>query len=157
MSEIKISELFNRPEPPEGLIPLLPNQELYVNHSKLEGDGGYCNMAAGMRIFGEVDIDLKGCRKDAAALEGKEIVFGFRPEAIVLQPQEGAIRVDCQVELTEMLGDNTNVYITSGEQQAILKVDSHDTPEMDAPLTFYIPREAIYLFDGETELAIRQD
>ncbi len=58
MSEIKISELFNRPEPPEGLIPLLPNQELYVNHSKLEGDGGYCNMAAGMRIFGEVDIDL---------------------------------------------------------------------------------------------------
>jgi len=107
--------------------------------------------------FGEVDIDLKGCRKDAAALEGKEIVFGFRPEAIALQPQEGAIRVDCQVELTEMLGDNTNVYITSGEQQAILKVDSHDTPEMDAPLTFYIPREAIYLFDGETELAIRQD
>jgi multiple sugar transport system ATP-binding protein len=61
------------------------------------------------------------------------------------------------VELTEMLGDNTNVYITSGEQQAILKVDSHDTPEMDAPLTFYVPYESVYLFDGETELVINQD
>ena len=57
--------------------------------------------------------------------------------------------------LTEMLGDNTNVYITCGEQQAILKVDSHDTPETDAPMTFRIPAESIYLFDGETENVIQ--
>ena len=111
----------------------------------------------GVFRFGSVDLNLKACRKDAAALEGKEIVLGFRPEAIVLNPQENAFRVDCDVELTEMLGDNTNVYITSGEQQAILKVDSHDTPEMDAPLTFYVPYESVYLFDGETELVINQD
>ena len=54
-----------------------------------------------------------------------------------------------------MLGDNTNVYITCGEQQAILKVDSHDTPETDEPLTFYIPWESMYLFDGETEMVIK--
>ena len=50
-----------------------------------------------------------------------------------------------------MLGDNTNIYITSGEQQAILKVDSHDTPETDTEISFFIPWESIYLFDGETE------
>ena len=104
--------------------------------------------------FGDQRVDLTGIREDAASLEGKEIVFGFRPESITLQEQEKAVRIDCRVELTEMLGDNTNVYITCGEQQAILKVDSHDTPETDEPLSFWIPRESIYLFDGETEAVI---
>ena len=108
----------------------------------------------GCIAFGDQQISLKDVRQDCAALEGKEVVFGFRPEAIVLQEQEGAARIDCRVELTEMLGDNTNVYITSGQQQAILKVDSHDTPETDEPLTFYIPRESMYLFDGETEMVL---
>ena len=101
--------------------------------------------------FGGQRIDLAEARPDVAAMEGKEVIFGFRPEAIVLREQEKAARIDCQVELTEMLGDNTNVYITCGEQQAILKVDSHDTPEMDEPLTFFIPQEGMYFFDGDTE------
>ena len=104
--------------------------------------------------FGDLQVDLTAVREDTAALEGREIVFGFRPEAISLRETEKAVRIDCQVELTEMLGDNTNIYITCGEQQAILKVDSHDTPETDEPLTFYIPWESIYLFDGETENVI---
>jgi len=108
-------------------------------------------MENGAIDFGGQKIDVTAARPDLAGMEGKEIVFGFRPEAIVLKEQEKAARVDCQVELTEMLGDNTNIYITCGEKQAILKVDSHDTPETDVPLTFYIPQESMYFFDGETE------
>ena len=105
----------------------------------------------GKMAFGDQQLDLSAARKDIVELEGREVVLGFRPEAIVLKEQADACRVDCQVELTELLGDNTNVYIQSGEQRAILKVDSHDTPEMDVPMTFYIPYESIYLFDAETE------
>ena len=105
----------------------------------------------GCIAFGDAQVDLSGTRQDCAALEGKEVVFGFRPEAIVLQEQEKAVKMRSQVELTEMLGDYTNVYITNGDQHAILKVDSHDTPETDKELEFYIPWESIYLFDGETE------
>ena len=83
--------------------------------------------------------------------EGKEIVFGFRPESIRLGEAEKSYVLDADVELTEMLGDNTNVYINAGKDQAILKVDSHDTPEVDSDLTFSIPMESVYLFDGETE------
>jgi len=101
--------------------------------------------------FGGQKIDLAAVRPDLTGVEGKEIVFGFRPEAIVLREQEKAVRIDCHVELTEMLGDNTNIYITCGDKQAILKVDSHDTPETDTDISFYIPWESIYLFDGETE------
>jgi multiple sugar transport system ATP-binding protein len=59
------------------------------------------------------------------------------------------------VELTEMLGDNTNVYTTMDEVHSILKVDPHDTPEVDSDITFSIPYENVYLFDGETEMVIK--
>ena len=54
-----------------------------------------------------------------------------------------------------MLGDNTNVYITTGDDKAILKVDPHDTPEVDAGIDFSIPYSNVYLFDGETEKTIK--
>ena len=107
--------------------------------------------------FGDCSLDLKAFRKDAASLEGRELVMGFRPEAIALAPRDDAFRIGCKVELTEMLGDNTNIYILCGEQQAILKVDSHDTPKMDTEMVFYVPYNAVYLFDGETELVIPQE
>ena len=69
--------------------------------------------------------------------------------------QKDAYVVDCTVELTEMLGDNTNVYINVQQDKAILKVDPHDTPEMDAQLTFSIPYDSVYLFDGETEKVLK--
>ncbi len=105
--------------------------------------------------FGDVKLDLSRRLPAIGDWEGKQIVFGFRPEAIRLGEQEESFVIPCQVELTEMLGDNTNVYITAGEDRAILKVDSHDTPETDAALTFSIPYESVYLFDGETEKVIR--
>ena len=110
----------------------------------------------GALYFGSNKLDLHHKLQDVKAWEGKEVVFGFRPESIVLQEQPDAYSIECSVELTEMLGDNTNVYITADSDQAILKVDSHDTPETDSKMTFYIPYENVYLFDGETEKVIRE-
>ena len=54
-----------------------------------------------------------------------------------------------------MLGDNTNVYIKMQSDSAILKVDPHDTPEVDSKINFSIPYESVYLFDGATEMVIK--
>ena len=88
------------------------------------------------------------------AYEGKEIVFGFRPESIRLGEEKDAYVLPAKVELTEMLGDNSNVYIEMGAVHSILKVDPHDTPEVDSDITFSIPYENVYLFDGATEKVI---
>ena len=109
----------------------------------------------GALMFGGVKLDLSGMLPDPALWEGKELVFGFRPEAIQLGAKENAYQIPCNVELTEMLGDSTNIYINVGDENAILKVDSHDTPETGAKLTFSIPYDAVYLFDGKTENVIR--
>ncbi len=111
----------------------------------------------GCLMFGDIRLDLRECIRDEAQLErceGEELILGFRPEAIKLEAQRDAYAVDCDVELTEMLGDSTNVYINVGDKQSILKVDSHDTPETGCKLRFYIPYESVYLFDGKTENVI---
>lgn len=86
--------------------------------------------------------------------EGREIVFGFRPEAITLEKTENAYALSGTVELTEMLGDNANVYLDMAEEKVILKVPPHEIPPMDSELSFFIPAESIYLFDGESEMVI---
>ncbi len=90
----------------------------------------------------------------AGEYEGREIIFAFRPEAIVLGEAKEAYPLEAMVELTEMLGDSVNVYITAGEEKAILKVDPHDMPELDSSIGFSIPYKDVYLFDGETEEVI---
>jgi len=107
--------------------------------------------------FGENTLEIAHILKDKAKkYEGKKIILGFRPEAIELGKQPDSLHVNCSVELTEMLGDNTNVYITTGEDKAILKVDPHDSPEVDSKITFSIPDKNVYLFDGETEKVITE-
>ena len=93
--------------------------------------------------------------KFAQQYEGKDVVFGFRPEAISLGTKENAYVIEANVELTEMLGDNTNVYVNIGKDNAILKVNPHDTPAMDTQVMFSVPYSSTYLFDAETEYVIK--
>ncbi len=86
-----------------------------------------------------------------ASYEGKDIVFGFRPEAINLGAKEESYVLNAEVELNELLGDNTNVYVDIEGTKSILKIDPHDTPEMDTKIEFSIPYSAVYLFDAQTE------
>jgi len=111
----------------------------------------------GQITFGSNVLDLTVCLKNkVSSYEGKEIVFGFRPESIELGAQQNSYQLTCNVELTELLGDNTNVYVVSSEDRAILKVDPHDTPEVDSSITFSIPYQNVYLFDGKSEKVIQQ-
>ena len=64
----------------------------------------------GKITIGNNTLDLsKKLGDKASKYEGKEIVFGFRPEAIVLGKADDSLSIKASVELTELLGDNTNV------------------------------------------------
>ena len=109
----------------------------------------------GKITIGNNTLDLsKKLGDKSSKYEGKEIVFGFRPEAIVLGKADDSLSIKASVELTELLGDNTNVYVDIQGEKSILKVNPHDTPEMDSDIEFSIPYESVYLFDGETEKRI---
>ena len=92
--------------------------------------------------------------ENVSAYEGKPVALGFRPEGIILGAQENAYVFEANVDLTELLGDNTNVYVSVGDNTLILKVDPHDTPELDTKITFSVPYANAYLFDGDSENVI---
>ena len=102
------------------------------------------------------DIELAHIIPDdtVRAYEGKPVALGFRPEGIVLGEQADSYVFEAEVVLTELLGDNTNVYIQHGDLNLILKVDPHETPELDTKIKFSVPYANAYLFDGDTEKVI---
>ena len=102
-----------------------------------------------------VDLSVKLDADKLKAYEGKEVVFGFRPESILLEKAENTVEIKGQVELTELLGDNTNVYMDMDGVRSILKIDPHFTPEVDSKISFFVPYDSIYLFDGATEKVIK--
>ena len=120
-----------------------------MNFVRSKVEGGRINVGGT-----QLDLSHKLGAK-LAQYEGRELIFGFRPESIHLGKEENAYVLPAAVELTEMLGDNTNVYITMQDVHSILKVDPHDTPEIDSQITFSVPYENVYLFDAETEKVIK--
>ncbi len=113
-------------------------------------------------------IDINGSVLDLSAIadpdvlskyQREEIAFGFRPEAIRLikddEIAKKAFTLSCTVELTELLGDNTNVYVDIHGVKTILKVDPQDSPAVGDKLDFAIPFESVYLFDKHTEKRIK--
>ena len=117
----------------------------------------YTLVKGGKAVLGGMDLDLSEVLDEDTLkrLEGEKIVFGFRPEAVTVGKSENAYVMDSKVELTELLGDNTNVYVDLKEDKAILKVEPKEAPKMDEDFCFSIPYKSVYIFDGKTENVIK--
>jgi len=106
-------------------------------------------------------FDISPVVNDVASIEGKAVVFAFRPEAIKLvkegEKSDDGYVIESNVDLTELLGDTTNVYANVGDVNVILKVNPHDTPEMGSRFTFRVPFKAAYIYDQETGEAVPAD
>ncbi len=106
---------------------------------------------------GNNTLDLKGVVNEdiLSKYNNKDVIFGFRPESVSLEStNDKAISLKCSVELTELLGDSANIYITMADEQAILKVDPHLIQASTEELEFKLPIGSLYLFDAETTLTI---
>jgi len=115
-----------------------------------------CQVNNGCVKIGSETIDIKENLKGHEDYEGKEVWFGFRPEDILLGEHDGCV-LKGNVELTEMLGDSTNVYVTMEDVNTILKVNPFEAPKMDEDISFTIPHKKIYLFDVDTEEVLSRE
>ncbi len=104
----------------------------------------------------DLTIDGNLLNIDIEKVKGQDVVVGFRPEAIVLQKSNSTIEIVSNVELTELLGDNTNVYVTIGKNKSIAKVDPVDTPNEDEPFTYYVENKSIYVFDSKSGVCVNK-
>ncbi len=91
--------------------------------------------------------------------EGKPIIFGIRPEDIhnpnFAPPGILAQPVDAKVDVTELMGNEINVYLKTGNNNFVARVDPRSRYTIDSDVQMIFNMENIHVFDKDSEQAIR--
>ncbi len=101
----------------------------------------------------------EGKFKTAEKYIDKEVIFGIRPENITdLDDTPNALPeniVTAQVDVTELIGSETYLWVSSGPHNFIARVNAHTKAEDGAEHKLVFNNQKIHLFDKETEKAIQ--
>lgn len=92
-------------------------------------------------------------------MDGKSIVFGIRPENIhdpEFAPQgiKGE-KVNVKVDVTELMGNETLLYLMSGKNTFIARVDPRSKKRIGDDMQVIFDMDKFHIFDASTEEAIR--
>jgi multiple sugar transport system ATP-binding protein len=90
---------------------------------------------------------------------GKQVVFGTRPEDIhdrdLVPPGIRAEPMTCQVDVTELMGNEIFVYLLIGQKQFISRMDPRTSARVGKQMDVVVNMDNVHLFDRDTEEAIR--
>jgi multiple sugar transport system ATP-binding protein len=90
---------------------------------------------------------------------GKPVTFGIRPEDIkdpeFLPPGIFAQNVDTKVEVTELMGNEIFLYLKSGDQNFVARVDPRTQARMGDDMQVAFNMDNMHIFDPDNEEAIR--
>ena len=90
---------------------------------------------------------------------GTPIVFGIRPEDIhdpdFVPPNTIEARIDAEVDVTELMGNEVFVYLNTGGQVYIARVDPRTSARTGVQMQASFSLDNMHIFDRETEQAIR--
>ncbi len=90
---------------------------------------------------------------------GRQVIFGIRPEDIkdptFAPPGIFAQPVDGKIEVTELMGNEVFLYISSGDHNYVARVDPRTSAKMGDAKQLVFNMDNMHLFDPESEQAIR--
>jgi multiple sugar transport system ATP-binding protein len=90
---------------------------------------------------------------------GKNIIFGIRPENIhdanYIPTNIEAENVDVKVDVTELMGNEIFLYLLSGNNTFVARVDPRSKLDIGQDATVAFDMDTMHIFDAETEEAIR--
>jgi multiple sugar transport system ATP-binding protein len=106
---------------------------------------------------GSLTVPLPAGRFEAAP--GRPVSLGVRPEDIVPEghglPPPRSVEISAPVSLTEMLGNETLLFITLGGTEAIARMQQPREVAADETMRFRINVDRIHLFDAATGASMR--
>ncbi|NLS76254.1 MAG: sn-glycerol-3-phosphate ABC transporter ATP-binding protein UgpC [Chloroflexi bacterium] len=89
---------------------------------------------------------------------GKEVVMGLRPEDIhdkeFMPPLSFSARLKANVDVTELMGNEVFVYLMSGENSFVARVDPRSRAKAGMEMECVANMENMHIFDKQTEVAI---
>jgi multiple sugar transport system ATP-binding protein len=90
---------------------------------------------------------------------GRPVIFGIRPEDIhnpqFAPPEISAQPVQAKVEVTELMGNEIQLYLTNGDHNFVSRVDPRTRVSMGDEMQVVLNMENMHIFDRESEQAIR--
>ncbi len=122
--------------------------------ARLEEEGGVTYVTFGNG--GKVPLpESLGRRPEVMAYIGKEVIMGIRPENIhdeevYIQTMQDCL-VDVDVDVSELLGAEANLYLLCGDQSLTAKVAASSTAKAGDKIKVAFDNKRIHLFDPETE------
>lgn len=94
-----------------------------------------------------------------ASLVGKPIIFGIRPEDIhnpdFAPPGIDAQPLDAIVDVTELMGNEIFVYLKTGENNFVARVDPRSRYQINDKVRIMLNMDNMHIFDRDSEKAIR--
>ena len=127
--------------------------------AKLEKEGDKYIVKFGTDYaFGAELTAAKAATEGLDAYVGKEVIMGIRPENIddnkdVVAAAASGI-VDCHVEVTELMGSETYLYLSSGDVNLTARVSPDTTVKAGDDIKVAFELSKIHLFDKDTEKTI---
>jgi multiple sugar transport system ATP-binding protein len=109
---------------------------------------------------GSFHVEVPEDRHDTyAAYVDKQVIFGIRPEDIkdphFLPPGIFPQNVETKVDVTELMGNEIFLYLTTGEHNFVARVDPRTRAQMGDETEVAFNMNNMHLFDIDTEQAIR--
>lgn len=93
------------------------------------------------------------------AYEGKNVIFGIRPENIhdphFTPPNIHAENIEAQVDVTELMGNEIFLHMLSGKNAFVARVDPRSSLHVGEKVQLAFDMDNFHIFDAETEKAIR--
>ncbi len=104
--------------------------------------------------FGETS--LKIAKDELADYVGKTVVVGIRPEDLSFDKEflQDGNTIKANVDLDEMMGSETLLYLAYGDDKLIAKVPSPCPAHTGDDIEMIVNLERLHVFDKETEQAI---
>jgi multiple sugar transport system ATP-binding protein len=90
---------------------------------------------------------------------GKDVIFGMRPENIhdpeFAPPNIHGEKVSVKVDVTELMGNETFLYLVSGKHTFVGRVDPRSKLRVGNTTQVTFDMDSFHIFDASTEQAIR--
>jgi len=90
---------------------------------------------------------------------GREVIFGIRPsdiyDAQYTTTDISAQKLDCRVDVTELMGNEMIIYLLTGSKEFVARVDPRSQARTGQTLTVVLNMDRMHVFDRQTEVAIR--
>jgi ABC-type sugar transport system ATPase subunit len=125
-------------------------REINLLHGRLERNG------AGLRFAGPgLHLHVGSLGDDDAALAGRSVTLGLRPEAFVLSPEESPRCVSGRVTLTELIGPDLILRVSSGENSFDCRVEPRSDLRVGDVVHLEARADQLHVFDPDTSINLR--